>query len=121
MGNMVTKLVYCATQAGDLRAEQLSFAKVVHKMEEGELVEAVDAEVDGPSNTRQGRFRTLKDGIEGWGTVRDPRGNVCLEPWTSLFRVEKETVLTSELSLQGSMKRRVARNELVEALDYEQR
>merc|ERR1711879_877663 len=51
--NMVTKLVYCATQAGDLRAEQLSFAKVVHKMEEGELVEAVDAEVDGPSNTRQ--------------------------------------------------------------------
>lgn len=121
--NLATRRIYCGTQAVPLKAEQFSFAKVVHELEEGELVEAIDSEVDGPSNTRSARFRTLKDGvdIEGWGLVRDPTGAVLLEPWTALFRCDKETILTSELSLQGSMKRRVAKNELVEALDYEKK
>ncbi|CAJ1441373.1 unnamed protein product, partial [Effrenium voratum] len=72
------------------------------RLEAGEVVELIgDEEKAELHEVRRIRARRLKDGQEGWVTVKGNNGTVFLQPGGDRLSVVKETSLTESVSVTG--------------------
>jgi len=76
--------------------------RTLRRMEVGEVVEVLEGPIeDGSAGVMRIRAKAMKDGVEGWVTLKGNQGTVYLKDGGSLFKVVKETIMTPAFELDA--------------------
>lgn len=97
------KYYSCTTSVAMTDAQDIKDCKVVRKLVVGELILTLGtATSEGDSGISRINGRALKDGVEGWITVKGNAGTVYVEPSSKYYSVLQEVELTKKFASQGS-------------------
>jgi DNA repair exonuclease SbcCD ATPase subunit len=108
----VCKSLIAMTDVADLKT-----CKVQKKVVVGEVLQEITSErPDKDSDINRLKFKSLKDGKEGWVSVKGNQGTIYLEVSKSHYLVSKSTPLSSGASGSSSKVRDLAIGEAVEGL-----
>merc|ERR1740121_1523792 len=76
--------------------------KTIRRMDMNEVVEVLEGPIeDEATGVMRVRAVALKDGAEGWSTVKGNQGTVYLKDGGSLYKVVKETIMTAAFELDA--------------------
>eukprot|EP00927_Polykrikos_kofoidii_P055249 TRINITY_DN4952_c0_g1_i1.p1 TRINITY_DN4952_c0_g1~~TRINITY_DN4952_c0_g1_i1.p1 ORF type:complete len:804 (-),score=218.70 TRINITY_DN4952_c0_g1_i1:143-2221(-) len=121
---MLTKAYYRVSKSTILTAsENLVNSKSIRRLEEREVVRALDApSVDPDSKVTRMRCSALLDGTEGWATAYGNKGTVFLEPCARFMVCAVESApMTEALAEDGVCVRNIERGEVVTILEMDVR
>jgi hypothetical protein len=108
----VCKSTIAMTDVSDLKT-----CKVLKKVVAGEVLQVTETESqDKDLDMGRLKFRSTKDGKEGWVTVKGNQGTIYLELSDSYYRVDKATNLVSAVSVDSIKVRELSAGEAVESL-----
>merc|ERR1712194_836417 len=76
---------------------------MVRRLEIGEVVEFLEGpkKIDEESSVERAKIKAISDDVEGWVAQVGDQGTVFLEGGGNIFKVVKETILTSGFELGG--------------------
>mmetsp|Transcript_35079 Transcript_35079/g.100743 ORF Transcript_35079/g.100743 Transcript_35079/m.100743 type:complete len:1846 (+) Transcript_35079:263-5800(+) len=113
------KYYSCTSAIAMTDVQDIKQCKVMRKMEVTEVLKVLE----GPC-TEEGtgvfriRGKSMKDGLEGWVTIKGNAGTVYAEESTKLYTVLQETPLQKRFSSEGAeVMRMLAKDEAVEILE----
>jgi len=108
----VCKSLIAMTDVADLKT-----CKVQKKVVVGEVLQVIESESsDKASDINRMKFKSLKDGKEGWVSIKGNQGTIYLEVSKSHYLVGKPVPLTSGASADSAKVRELVVGEAVEAL-----
>jgi len=91
--------------------------KVVRKVDVGEALEVIGGQAekeDSNIEIKRLQFRAVRDGKDGWVTLKGNQGTVFLEPSTSHYRVEKQVALREDAARDSAIVRQLEPGETFE-------
>jgi len=115
-----TSLFVCRSTIAMTDVFNIEECKVVRKVEVGEALEVVggkDEKGDDDKAIKRLQFRAVRDGKEGWVTLKGNQGTVYVEKSTSHYVVSREAVLREGTLRTSAALRPLKVGEAVEALD----
>jgi len=84
-----------------LQVEEDAGSESRRKLEVGEVLELLGEATPSTGDLVRANVKALKDDVEGWVTISGNQGGVFLIPGGNLFKVVKETFLTSSFELEA--------------------
>merc|ERR1719181_320361 len=76
--------------------------KTLRRMELNEVVEVFEGPVeDEGAGVLRVRVMAMKDGLEGWATLKGNQGTLYLKDSAGLYKVVKETIMTPHFELDA--------------------
>mmetsp|Transcript_156952 Transcript_156952/g.285652 ORF Transcript_156952/g.285652 Transcript_156952/m.285652 type:complete len:771 (-) Transcript_156952:163-2475(-) len=104
----------------------LKDAKTLRRLEIGEVVEILEGPIhEEATDCMRVRTKVMKDGLEGWITLKGNQGSVFLEEGGGTFKVVKETILTESFEIGASKEtgkkfkdRKLKEGELLEVCEW---
>lgn len=94
-------------------------SETVRRLEEGEVLEVHEGPIkDEAVGVTRVRGRAVKDDSVGWATVVGNNGGVFLEEGGDVYKVVKETALTTAAELDGKVVRQLRAGEIVEVIEW---
>lgn len=76
--------------------------KTLRRMEVNEVVEVLEGPIeDDSAGVMRVRAMAMKDGVEGWVTLKGNQGTLYLKDGGSLYKVAKETIMTAAFELDA--------------------
>jgi len=96
---------------------------VIRRLALNEVFEALEGpSLDDSAGVQRIRGKAFKDGQTGWITVAGNQGNTYLEEGGNLFKVIKETELTSSFDVsKSSVVKKLKEGEILELLEWEKK
>ncbi|CAE8628687.1 unnamed protein product [Polarella glacialis] len=113
-----TKFYKCRSTIAMTDSFDITSCKVVRKVAIGEALEVIGGQeerADAEISITRLRFRALKDGKEGWVTLKGNQGTVFVEASTSHYVLEKATALRAAASADAAEIRSLEPGEALEA------
>merc|ERR1712176_1603695 len=97
-------------------------SKPLRRIEEGEIVKALDIAVkDDASGLDRLHCHVVDEQSEGWVSIAGNAGAVFLEHFGSYHSCAKETIMTDELAAGSRPVKRINREEVLEVLELPRR
>jgi len=95
-------------------------SKTLRRLELGEVIEVLEPPTkEEGMEVLRGKCRAMTDDVEGWITFIGNQGNSFLEDGGNLFKVVKETILTTEFGLDGGgSTKKLKQGEIVKVLEW---
>lgn len=117
-----TKLFVCRSTIAMTDVFELDSCKVVRKVDVGEALEVIGGQekADEEKAITRLQFRAVRDGKEGWVTLKGNQGTVYVETSTSHYVLAREAVLREGAAKDSAALRPLKAGEAVEALDAPQ-